>query len=295
MDDPMPTDPLALVRLEQVVKEPAPLEGFIQVIKARQSFSQKTQSRLILLEGAIYGGLLTFFLVLTGYLIFGNANYSQNSTGIADLITSPFELLIFLMSLALFVFIVWLPNYLMGQISKRINKEIESYRLGEEGEEKVVELILQTLDGRWNLIRNINLPGRNKSDLDIVLVGPPGVWVLEVKNYKGEYRNIGETWEYRHGKKWKNTKGNPSKQALSNAVRLRNFLMADNLKIFVNPVVVWVNDESRLMVENPSAAIWLFDHLPDELGNIWQAEKLTEEERKKIAEKFQKLIESQKK
>ena len=78
---------------------------------------------------------------------------------------------------------------------------------------------------------------RNKGDLDIILVGPPGVWVLEVKNLKGEYRNIGETWEYRHGKKWKLVKGNPSRQALNNAFRLKNFLMADNLKLFVNPVV----------------------------------------------------------
>jgi hypothetical protein len=48
-------------------------------------------------------------------------------------------------------------------------------------------------------------------------------------------------------------------------------------------------------VENPSTAVWMFNRLPDELGNIWQSKKLSTEERIKIAEKLNKLFESQKK
>jgi len=63
----------------------------------------------------------------------------------------------------------------------------------------------------------------------------------------------------------------------------------------VNPAVVWVNEESPLFVENPSTSVWLFNHLPDELGNIWQSEKLSQEERNKITYKLNKLCETQKK
>jgi hypothetical protein len=48
-------------------------------------------------------------------------------------------------------------------------------------------------------------------------------------------------------------------------------------------------------VENPSAAVWMFNRLPDELGNIWQSEKLSKEERSKIVEKLTKLCDAPKK
>jgi hypothetical protein len=194
--------------------------------------------------------------------------------------------------LALFT---WLILFIPDQIAKRLDKQIELFRLGEEGEERTVQMVIQALDGNWSLFRNVSLPGRNKGDLDIVLVGPPGVWVLEVKNLHGDYRNIGETWEYRQGGKWKTASANPSRQAKENASRLGDFLKADHLKIWVNPAVVWANEESPLFVENPSAAVWMINRLPDELGNIWESEKLSKDDRNKIAEKLTKLGVPQKK
>jgi len=81
---------------------------------------------------------------------------------------------------------------------------------------------------------------------------------------------------------------------MNNAARLGNFLKADHINVWVNPAVVWANEESPLFVENPSVAVWLYNRLTDELGNIWLGEKLSEEERIKITEKFQRLIQSQK-
>jgi hypothetical protein len=126
-----------------------------------------------------------------------------------------------------------------------------------------------------------------------VLVGPPGVWALEVKNFSGEYRNIGEGWEWKSGKNWKAAGVNPSRQANNSAIRLKNFLKADHISVFVNSIVIWANPESPLDVENPSVAVWSHDRLADELGNIWQGEKLSESDRKQIIEKLTKLCERQ--
>ena len=101
--------------------------------------------------------------------------------------------------------------------------------------------------------------------------------------------------EILHGKKWKSALVNPSRQALNNAFRLKNFLMADNMNVFINAVVVWANEEGSLVVDNPSTKVWMYNRLPDELGNIWQGEKLPEEERGKIIGKLKKLCEAQKK
>jgi hypothetical protein len=177
----------------------------------------------------------------------------------------------------------------------RIEKQKENYRRGEEGENRIVESMGQVLDGNWSLFRNIILPGRKKTDLDAVLVGPSGVWVLEVKTFSGTYRNIGEQWEYRIGNKWKLYGKSPSRQAKNNAVRLSEFFKADNISQWVTPAVIWANQESPLTIENPAVAVWQYNRLPDELGNIWHGEKLSETERNKIADKLSKLCEQQKK
>jgi hypothetical protein len=48
-------------------------------------------------------------------------------------------------------------------------------------------------------------------------------------------------------------------------------------------------------VENPTVAVWSYNRLPDELGNIWQGAKLSGIEQNKIIEKLTKLCEVQKK
>ncbi len=89
-------------------------------------------------------------------------------------------------------------------------------------------------------------------------------------------------------------KGNPSRQATHNALRLKNFLQADKVNVFVKAAVVWANTEGALTVENPKVTVWRYSRLADELGNIWQREKISEVERNKIVEKLTKLCEQQK-
>ncbi len=97
------------------------------------------------------------------------------------------------------------------------------------------------------------------------------------------------------GHTWKTASKNPSQRAQKNALRLANFLKADGLNVFVNAAVIWANQESPLLVENPMIAVWQNNRLADELGNIWQAEKTTKSERAKIIDKLSKLCEAQRK
>jgi hypothetical protein len=223
-------------------------------------------------------------------LTLGNSSKpNPNSKSLAEIVSSPSGIIALVIVLVGTILIGWLSNFIVEQISKKLDKEIEGYRRGQDGEDKVVQLIIQALDGNWSLFRNINLPGQNKGDLDLVLIGPPGVWVLEVKNFSGMNRNTGETWEYKKNKQWRKMAASPSRQAFKNALRLSNFLQADNLKVFINAVVIWANDESPLDVENPTTSVWRCQQLQDELGNIWQDEKLAKDKRDKIIEKLTKL------
>jgi hypothetical protein len=279
---------LMLVRLNQTVKEPAPSAGFIKVVSYGRSFSERKQLQIVLIQGIIIG--IVFGLVIA-FCIWGFIHQASTkpTMTLSGAIRSPVGII----ALAIFTGILgvyFLGLYLIDRlIIKRLDKQIDSYRVGEEGEEKVVEVILQSLDGNWSLFRNISLPGRNKADLDAVLVGPSGVWALEIKNFSGEYRNIGEQWEYRAGNRWRSHKKSPSWQAQNNAVRLGNFLKADGIQQWVDAAVIWANQESPLSMENPTVAVWPLEHLPDELGNVWQDEKVLAETRAQIEEKLTKL------
>lgn len=285
---------LSLVRLEQVVKEPAPEAGFVNVVSGGRSYSEKRQYKLTLYEGAIYGFSLAVSIYLIALLIGGAFRPGPNARSITEFMSSPVQLIIILVVFVLLIVGGWFIAGIPERIAKRLEKQIEEHRLGQEGEDNVVQLIVQALDGNWHLFRNLTLPGRNKGDLDVVLVGPPGIWTLEIKNFRGKYRNIGERWEIQINGKWKPTDKNPGDQALKNAIRLGNFLNANGIKVFVNPVVVWASVTSPLYLEHPSTPVWYCKRLPDELGNIWHGEKLSGTELDKVAANLTQLCARQK-
>lgn len=283
---------LSLVRLNQAVKEPVPSAGFVHIVSGGRSYAKQRETLFTLLQGMIFGGIIVAAFYFLSKSITRGAQPNPNAKSIGEIASSPAGIIALIIAFSSILLIGWFINFSIDRITKRIDKEIEQYRLGQEGEEKTVQLIVQALDGNWHLFRNITLPGRNKADLDLVIVGPPGVWVLEVKNFHGEYRNIGENWEYKRGNEWKAAHKSPSRQALNSAVRLGNFLKADNVKVFVNPAVVWANEENPPFIENPTVAVWSYNRLPDELGNIWHGEKLSKAERAKISEKLTTLCEN---
>ena len=284
---------LMLVRLDQVIKEPEEPTGFLNIISGGRSYAEYRQFQLTLIQGMMFGGLLTLsFVWLIWTLVSQQANRT-NSTP-SDVLSTPAGVIALIIIIALFAGLIWLTLFVVDKIINKIEKEKDNYRKGEEGENKAVEIMGQALDGNWSLFRNVVLPGRRKTDLDAVLVGPAGVWVLEVKTFTGTYRNIGEQWEYRIGNRWNLYKKSPSRQAKNNAVRLSEFFKADHVSQWVNAAVVWANQESPLTVENPSTAVWTLDRLPDELGNIWHGNPIPEAQRKQIIDKLTKLCEKQK-
>jgi hypothetical protein len=286
---------LSLVRLEQVVKEPAPSAGFVHVISGGRSYSEQRQYRLTLQEGMVFGISLSLLVYLIWELVQNAFRPHPNTPAITEFVSSPTQMSALLLLFVLFVAGGWFLVSIPDRITQRLDKQIEEHRLGQEGEDNVVQMIVQVLDGNWHLFRNMALPGRNKGDLDVILVGPPGVWVLEVKNFRGKYRNKGDDWQFQKGGKWKPTSKSPSKQAFNNAMRLSNFLSSNGLKVFVNPVVVWASVTSPLFLEHPSTPVWYYKRLPDEIGNIWHGEKLSDAERNRVAAKITTLCERNKK
>ena len=59
---------------------------------------------------------------------------------------------------------------------------LPTFAQGREGEERVVNSLVNSLGAGWYIFRNFVLPTENE-DIDVVLVGPGGIYTIEVDNY----------------------------------------------------------------------------------------------------------------
>lgn len=71
-------------------------------------------------------------------------------------------------------------------------KRLTRLLAGKVGEEEVVRILKKHLPKGWLILRNVWLEIEgNRTEIDILIIGPKCWWVLEVKNYEGkfEYRD----------------------------------------------------------------------------------------------------------
>ncbi len=146
--------------------------------------------------------------------------------------------------------------------------EYRHFRKARLGEEAVVERLRLCLDNHWTIFRNLKLPNR-KDDLDLVLVGPQGVWVLEVKSYGGTLLFQNGKWERQEKGKWKKADYDPSAQVRGNAQRLNDFLRREAIPIrWVETCVVLAEPQPITNFENSEIPIWLLPQVEDKAKNL---------------------------
>ncbi len=155
----------------------------------------------------------------------------------------------FFLILGLMVFSVAMVPYI-----KRWDTERDHYAAGRQGEERLTRLLRQHLDEKWVLFRNVLLPD-SKGDIDAVLMGPNGVFVLEIKAYTGYTRNIGQQWQRRIFGVWRPLHRNPARQGKGNAMRLHQHLKKRGVDVFIEPRVVWAGP-GKLWLEKPAVTVW---------------------------------------
>jgi len=127
------------------------------------------------------------------------------------------------------------------------------WRLGKQGESAVVAA-LTVLPNDYLLLNDLVLP-EGKGNVDHLLIGPTGLFVIETKNYKTRVKCVGDQW-FVNGFRVKSL----SRQVKRNAVMVR-----DNIQQvcrdhgartpFVNPLLVFVRPNSRLMLETPTVPV----------------------------------------
>lgn len=170
-------------------------------------------------------------------------------------------------------------------------KKTETWRIGAEGEEAVTRA-LQKLDSSFRVFHDIVLPGE-RQNIDHVVVGPAGTFVIETKNLHGIIRCYEDEWTRkkvgRRGTIYPVNIGNPSKQAKRNAVFLKNWLQSENIDVgYIVAVVVFTNEDAELKLVKPTVKIV---HVDDLLG-VFNGEsnfKMTREKIESVSGKLYQL------
>ncbi len=79
------------------------------------------------------------------------------------------------------------------QAGVRALRNFNRWHRGAEGEEAVLHTLRGLPDG-YTAVANFVPPGTHQGDMDLLLLGPAGILVIEVKSYTGRYACHGDSW-----------------------------------------------------------------------------------------------------
>jgi hypothetical protein len=86
-----------------------------------------------------------------------------------------------------------------------------AYSGGLEGEKRVAKLLTSSLSNDYYLINSISF-ANDHGDIDHIVLGPNGVFVIETKNWSGRITCQGDNWQ-RRNRRGNNAFSSPSLQA----------------------------------------------------------------------------------
>jgi hypothetical protein len=261
---------------EEQNKKAASSTGVLEVVSSpNRSYAEMRQAQLFIIFGFVSGIIITSVLFL--WLLFALGREDSESKVSLSAAQWIIGLVIVVLMFIGFTFIL---GKVLEWITNQFHRQIKLYRQGQLGEERVLNIMRQVLNGNWCVFQNLEIPGLKHGDIDLVLVGPTGIWSFEVKALSGHYRNIGKTWQPRWGNLF--TK-DPGQQARRNAQDLHHFLNSKGLdKPWVQPIIIWANPDSRIEVENPIPPVWKFEQIADNLKTLTPQRNLSPEQREKM-------------
>jgi len=155
-------------------------------------------------------------------------------------------------------------------------------------EEEIVAKHLSLLGDPYRVVHDVVLPNM-RGNIDHIVFGPNGVFVIETKNNNGLISCNGDLSMQRKvgqlGTPYLGKIGCPSKQAKRYAISLKDFIR-DKLAInvYVNCIIVFTNQEAILRIINPTVFVLKHSDLCEFIKTHHSDKTLSSKELKKLEE-----------
>lgn len=151
------------------------------------------------------------------------------------------------------VAVVIVGLYMFSQCS--LSKQLGKVTAGLAGEDRALQ-VLSDLPASYSIFPDIQIvvEGR-KSQLDTIIVGPTGIFVVEVKNHSGIIEgnvNERELLQIKHDGQ-KKTIYNPVKQVATHTYRLHRYLYQHGVDFWIQGAVYFANYAAKIDVVNHSS------------------------------------------
>ena len=148
--------------------------------------------------------------------------------------------------------------------TKKYDDKGDIRRSGIQGELQTLQL-LERLPDDYHIISNALISCAAKtSEMDTIVIGPTGVFVIETKNNKGTIHGHPDShsWvQIKYGKRGtRHTKElyNPIKQVNTHVYVLANLLRSCGCNVYVKAMVLFVNYQAKLTLERGRSKIPVF-------------------------------------
>ncbi len=179
-------------------------------------------------------------------------------------------------------------TFIIGFYNRR-NAQI--YRCGLVGERATVEFI-RKLPREYYAVQNVKVAyGGKSSELDMVVVGPAGVFVIETKYLKGVVVGsyASDHWLLQKHDSYSRTFYNPIKQVNTHVYRLANFLRKEGVNVWVDGMVCFSHPETVLRLKGKPLGVPVYSVRNCGADNLCscilrQEAKLTGQEIKRIVQ-----------
>ena len=148
------------------------------------------------------------------------------------------------------------------QSGVRALRNYNRYQRGMEGEEAVLQTLRGLPDG-YAAVTNFVVPGTRQGDTDLLVLGPAGILVVEVKAYTGHYACHGDAWFAVHPDGTRQPlRSSVSRQAKRSRKAIAHYLIDCDIAAPVHAVAVF-RPGVRLELIHPTVPVLTQDSLRD--------------------------------
>jgi Nuclease-related domain len=141
------------------------------------------------------------------------------------------------------------PNPIFNISFFKAMSQIRDISVGNLGE-TFVGTLLRTLPDSWIMMSNVLIPTTKgtSTEIDRILIGNTGIYLIEIKTWKGSFSAYKDKWTRREGVKWVTLKNSPTEQSMYHKRIFSSWLSSKNLNIPNNsisapvffPVAQWI-------------------------------------------------------